>query len=433
VSGRRLRALACGAALLAGCSLSAFDDRRAQAWSDSNGAEGLSAADYGVAVAGVTTDLPGATIVGLGLEPGGLGVIRYDDTGALSLSGADVPELAAASLPAIPSLVGAPEPVPGAGALVAIGGLGDLDRILFYDVSGPAPVAVGAISGARCGDPGSNLGHAMAIGFTGAGVRNVLDLVALRGNEIFIFPDFDFSDATPDCVRCTLPSDPQDVGPAIALIDIGLGDGEEIMVSIGGGLTVFDAFQVEEADGAGAGCFEIRSPQISGLTSPGVEPDFGAQLAVGDADDDGEADVAATAPSAGRVYVVSNLTSSGPGGLLQSLAAPGGSGSFGLGPVAFLDLDGDDRDELVIGDPLASPAGVESAGQAYVFAASGDDGFELRGVLSDSEPEAGQELGRSLGVAEFVVDDDSDLLIAGAAGEIFTYFRALATASDPRR
>jgi hypothetical protein len=412
-----LSALGCG-----------FSDRRAEAWSDSNGAEGVSADEYGVAVAGVTTDLPGATIVGLGLDPVGLSVIRYDETGALVLSGADLPELANATLPEPPTLIAAPEPVPGASGLVALGGLGELDQILFYDASSGTPRAVGAVSGADCGAPGENLGHAMALGFTSAGVANQIDLVALRGDEVFLFPDLDLDADAHTCFRCQMPQD----GLAMALIEIGLTAGDEIMVAAGGALIVFNAFQVEEAAEAEAGCFDIRSPQISGLTSPGLEGDFGARLAVGEAPNGG-AVVAGTAPSAGAVYVVPTLSDSGPGGMLQALAAPLDSGAFGDGPVVFLDIDGDDLDELVIGDPGASPGGVSGAGQASVFAFSEDEDYELRGVLFDSTPEADQEFGRSLSLAEFVFDDDLDLLVAGASGEVFTYFRVFASALDPRQ
>ncbi len=423
------RATRSAAAVLAlavvGCSTSVFDDRQGEAWSDSNGAEGISANSYGGAVAGVTTDRPGATIVGLGIEPVGLTVVRYDESGSLDLSGGDLQALADAQLTAPPTLLAAPQPIPGANGLVAVGGLGALDQILLYDVSSGTPVQVGALSGADCGAPGLNLGRAMTFAATNAGADNVLDLVAVRGSEVFLFPDLDLTDDTPTCLRCSAGSNIDDV----AAIEIGFNDGEEILIHTGSTITVFDGFQVEEASGAGVGCFDVRSPQISNLNGGGD----GSRIAIGDAEDDGFADVVVTNPLTNSVFVIPNLTQSGPGGVPHVLVAPTDSGAFGDGPVVMLDIDGDDADELVVGDPAASPDGVSGAGQASVFKFSDDGEWELRGVLFDSTPETDQQFGRSLSVAEFVFDDDADLLVAGANGELFTYFRAFANAVDPRQ
>lgn len=418
--------------LATGCSMSSFDEQRSKAWSDSNGADGISSTNYGVQIAGVTTEQLGATIAVLGTEPLGLGIIRYDETGALSLLGAD---LAIPGIPEItPTMIAAPEPLPGANGLVAIGGLGDDDTILFYDVSDGPPREVATLDGSECGGAaggGKNLGYRMAFAFTAAGVDNMIDLVALRGNQIFLYSDLDLASDTHLCHSCALA---EGSGASdLAIFELGDDDGEDMLVSLDGALTAFDSFQIEEASDANVGCFDLRTPQISNLTAPGEESDFGARLAVGDGSDDDSFDIAASAPSSNLVYVIPNLTGSGPGGLLQPLAAPVASGAFGSGPMIFADLDNRDGDELIIGDPAASPEGVRGAGQASIFTFSDDEEFESRGVIYDNSPDEGQAYGRALSVSEFVFGmDDADLLVVGALDEAFTIFRTLRESRDPR-
>ncbi len=427
VTGRAYRpALAAALAVtLAGCSMSAFDDRRGKAWSDSNSGDTVSASDYGLAVAGVTTDQQGALITALGVGPAGLGTIQYDETGSLDLGGDDLAELDSATLSDPPTLASAPKPVTNASGLVAVGGLGALDEILLYDVSGGAPAHVGTLSGSDCGAPGTNLGQAMAFGYTG--INNQLDLVATRGNDVFLFEDLAVSASgttTATCYHCRMSAPIDDM----SLIEIGFTDGEEIMVNSASMIAVFNAFQVTEASDAGKGCFEIRSPQISNLNAGGA----GSRLAVGDADGDGNADVAVADP-AGSVFVIPNLTDSGPGGLPAELVAPPNSGAFGSGPVLFIDLDGDGEDELVVGDPQASPEGVSVAGQVAVYKHQADGSFAQQALLYDSAPQGGQRYGRSLGAVNFRVGvDQTKLLVVGASGEVFTLFRALADTVNPR-
>lgn len=426
VTGRGYRpALAAALAVtVAGCSMSAFDDRRGKAWSDSNGGDTVSASDYGIAVAGVATDQQGALITALGVGPAGLGTIIYDDTGSLELGGDDLGELENETLSDPPTLVAAPAPITGASSLVAVGALGQLDEILLYDMSSGAPDYLGKLSGSDCNATGTNLGEAMAFGYTGTGDQ--LDLVATRGNDVFLFEDLAASGGTvtATCSHCRMPGRIDDM----AMIEIGFTDGEEIMVNSQSSISVFNGAQVTEAFNAGKGCFEVRTPQISGLNGGGL----GSRLAVGDVQGDGYADVAVADP-AGSVFVIPNLTDSGPGGLPADVAAPADSGAWGAGPVLFVDLDGDGEDELVVGDPQASPEGVAVAGQASVFKYATDGSFEQRAQLYDSAPQGGQRYGRSLAAADFLVGvDQAKLLVVGASGEVFTLFRALANTIDPR-
>jgi hypothetical protein len=246
-----------------------------------------------------------------------------------------------------------------------------------------------------------------------------------------IFPDISLS-AQPSCIRCTLTAGgtARD-GVAVAMIDLGDPPGDEIVVSLAGGsLTAFNADLLSAA--TSDDCFGLETPQISGLVSPGSESDFGSQLAVGDVGDDDLADIAATAPSASAVYVI-RLDNSGPGGPGDTLVPPAGSADFGSS-IAFANVDGEDGDEVIVGDRFASPEDTPNAGRAVIYTSSEGDGFELTAIIHDSTPETAQNFGRSIAAAEFVAGgDDTDLVVVGAQGEVFTYFRTLLQGTDPRQ
>ncbi|MEL6615521.1 MAG: integrin alpha, partial [Bacteroidota bacterium] len=136
----------------------------------------------------------------------------------------------------------------------------------------------------------------------------------------------------------------------------------------------------------GALLFTLMSPneEQSGL--------FGSSVSgAGDVDGDGRADIAvgarfedpgASPGAAGRVYVFSSAT----GGVLYTLVSPNEetSGAFGGSVSRSEDVDGDGREDIVVGarseDPGASPSG---AGRAYVF--SGATGALLFTLASPNE------------------------------------------------
>lgn len=423
-----IRAIAIAAALVAaGCSLSAFDDLAGEAWSDSNGEpSGVDSDDYGVSVTSVATDTPGATIVVAGFDPAAIATVSYDDTGSLSQRGIAITGIGQPDNP--PVVAGTQDPVNG-GAIVAVGNLAPANVILLFDPQDgdDGPALVREIDGDICGGDLDDFGSAMVFGLTNIGDPDAPDLIGIAGNQLLLFPDVELG-RQPTCFHCTLPSDADDV----ILADIGGEDGDEIVVSTAGQLISDNAQFFVNADDNN--CLAPATPQISNLTSNNLEADFGATLATGDVSAEADViDIAATAPSTGKVYVF-GLEVSGPVGLNSSeLVEPRDAVEFGT-DVAFADVDGIDGDEVIVSDRLASPDGESNAGQAAIYDFSDADGFELVAVIHDSSPETGQNFGRSLAVAEFVSGaDDTDLLVAGAQGEVFTYFRALFAGTDPRQ
>jgi hypothetical protein len=135
--------------------------------------------------------------------------------------------------------------------------------------------------------------------------------------------------------------------------------------------------------------------------------------------------------NAGQSYVVFGSNSGFSAGL--DLSALNGSNGFAINGIAASDfsgssvssagdVNGDGIDDLIIGTVLASPNGINAAGQSYVvfgsnsgFSASlnlsalnGSNGFAINGIA------AGDQSGRSVSSAGDVNGDGIDDLIMGA-------------------
>lgn len=87
-------------------------------------------------------------------------------------------------------------------------------------------------------------------------------------------------------------------------------------------------------------------------------------------------------------------------------------GDFGAS-VAVGDLDGDGDGEVIVGAPGLSVFGESEAGGVLIYDAEGDEPYELSDTLYISSAEAGDELGTSVAA---IRQDERDIIMAGAPG-----------------
>ena len=88
------------------------------------------------------------------------------------------------------------------------------------------------------------------------------------------------------------------------------------------------------------------------------------------------------APSSGRVYLFNGET----GDTLRTLVSPQGYMGFGISVTSAGDVNGDGHDDVIVGSPADTVAGIGDAGKAYVF--GGVDGQLLLSLQSPDFPAA---------------------------------------------
>ncbi|MEM9488301.1 MAG: FG-GAP repeat protein [Myxococcota bacterium] len=395
----------------------AFDDLADTTWVDSSSAPGdLGASFYGVGLAagGADVDGGGAAFYVAGRRDDGFARLRFDANGNRSDDGiirlgeiVNDPPLQA--LPAAPVMVGDPASERVAVALTA--GMGEeptQSLFALLDGTGVTPIAVAntqPITGLAFGQTNLTLG--------------TTNLVAISGDLLTVVNDI--TNPTADEPRCQLD---QPISSSLALGDLNGGEaGLEIIVATradGQPGRVVALLGSVVGDANMLACFDTpsgREPLVT-LEAPGGESDFGRQIAVGNFDG-GSSDLVVTAPTGSAVYIYLNLDVTNPGTPI-TISAPEGAVDFGA-TLALGDLDGDGRDELVVGAPGSTADGVVSAGSVFVYPI-GDGGTVDEPIrFYDSQPEDNQLFGQSVAMVPFA--GGSDILVVGADNEVFTYFR----------
>ena len=150
--------------------------------------------------------------------------------------------------------------------------------------------------------------------------------------------------------------------------------------------------------------------QIDGRI-PGAQ--LGQLLAqAGDLDEDGQPELLVAAPGGtgqsegpGRVLLVSSR-----GEVLREFQGEAIGDGFGSAASLGGDLDSDGRPDILIGAPLADPAGLRDAGSVYVYSPRG----ELLARLDGGEPAA--RYGAALGGGHDVTGDGRPDFVVGAPG-----------------
>jgi len=418
---------------LGACSWGTFDSLANKAWVDSSGSPGnLNADDYGVAVAyGGAPDPEGVFFVAVGLRPDGVAMVTFDSAGKRGTNGQTIDDLGSNPdpLPSRPALAGDLTSSRGAVGLGLSEEGGTKGRVVVFEPEGPE--AIGSIS------VGDELVNALAFGPTNhPDDLDETDMVATTGDLLTLVTFYSGESAERTQNECQID---REVAFDIAIADLDTGiDKDEIAIAIGNAskdgaaseIQIITGTLVQAAAAAGEPCVSSGSRDpLAVLAAPGDEPDFGSQIEVADFDGNGTPDLAASAPSTGKVYVYLNVDlDGGAPSSPDEIDAPAGPGSFGEA-MASGDFDDDGEFELVVGDSGARVNDVARAGQAYIYNKSFGNPIQL----NDAQPEEAQRFGRTLAVGYFGPSEES-VLCVGAVDELFTYFRTpVAGDSDVRQ
>ncbi|MCB9779370.1 MAG: FG-GAP repeat protein [Alphaproteobacteria bacterium] len=135
----------------------------------------------------------------------------------------------------------------------------------------------------------------------------------------------------------------------------------------------------------------------------------GEAVAAGDVDGDGVDDVAVGAPGAGRVDVLDGVLFAGGDGVLADADARW-TASYAGAVLAFADVDGDGRADLLVGAPDAA----SSAGAAWLLTDPLDGGVLTGATLSLAAATGGDGLGSALGAGDVDGDGRVDLVLGAS-------------------
>ncbi len=170
------------------------------------------------------------------------------------------------------------------------------------------------------------------------------------------------------------------------------------------------------------------------LQDPGPEASafFGRGLAVGDVNGDGREDVivgaylsdVGDATGAGQAFVFlgGSPFDATPDFTLQNPTF-GARGSFGI-TVATGDVDGDGRDDVIIGAPAADVGGATGAGEAFVFLGGSPFDSTPDFTLQDPSPATNTGFGFAIATGDATGDGRDEVIVGAASADVGATTRA---------
>lgn len=436
---RRFLASTLGASLslgLGACNFSEFDDLAEEAWVDRvESPSATSSRQYGEALVATPLREAGTNVVVLGKFRASLSLLQYDDEGVRQpITAVDPrPTLSFSTFSDNPALAADRDSERIAFAVVQGDNI-DPTRVAVYDGRDISSPFKSVILSEQLLVGGQRLHNINAGGITftdlpGFGEDTEDEIALTRGPQVALIQDYAVSEADTDttyAVKGCLHGDDDDWGFGVAIADVLPDDehaGPEIVVGTGAQLRtgssrvlIIDPASVTPESGA---CTILET--ISSTEDPG---DLGAvvtQAQFPDVADEAPGaeldDLIYSAPTINKVFV----RFGGGGGVEIN---PGEDGADFGDSIATGDLDSDGIPELIIGAPRSDPDGVTNGGSVYVykFRSTPSLGFDLVETLHPGEPVNEERYGKSVAVAPFGTGD-RNVLVVGAEGEVFTYFR----------
>ncbi|HET6612017.1 MAG TPA: VCBS repeat-containing protein [Kofleriaceae bacterium] len=416
-------------ALCAACNPGVFDDLKGETWVNSaSSPDDLGSNDFGSAIVWTGAQPEGTAVAVTGAAPAGVAHMVYAADGSASAEALTIGDLiSGGTLGARPAMAADIVTTDGEEGTLAVAVIeaGGTSRLLLID---PATMDVTETQVAPAGVIES-LAFAASDADAAAGT---VDLFGAGESTIAVVADYQSAARTiATCDHARERTYALAVGPFLPEV------GDAVVASIGtdamfgepSAIVVFSGFTVTAAAANDQPCFAGADYAVT-LDAPGEEPDFGLALATGDFDGSGELDLAASAPSAGVVYVWLDPATNSFDSQPVVIAGPAGSVDFGHALTAA-DLDGDGTQELAVADDAATVEGTQGAGAVYVYAGlAGPPAV----TLYDAEPETDEHFGRAVAGAPFKGATDDEILMVGTGTQLFTYFQTpLAGDTDPRQ
>jgi hypothetical protein len=439
--------LGCVALGAGACNWSIYDELADEAWVDRvTTPDATDSRLYGAALVSPPSRTPGASAFVIGTARASLSTLSYDDEGKRLPVNAVDPRtpLAFAGFPDRPALAGDPDSDRVAFTIV-MGNNVDPTRVVVFDARTLENVKMVQLNDLTEVDGTERLNiYAEGINFgtlPGFGMDTIKELVVARGPQLVLIQDYSEADSgTTFAVKgCRTGADWSYAGLIANVIDDAVHPGPEVLIATGeelrnedSAIHIYDPALITMPYADEAACPPSLIPPIVSTEGAG---DLGARLVAAQFPDVVDPDPLAalddlvySAPSLNKVFVRFG------GGTATEIAAADAGSDFGDVIVVADLLDDDGVPELIIGAPRSDPEGVSNGGSVYIyrFVATPAPSFVLALRLYPASPAEEERFGRSVAVAPFGATGTKKVLMVGAEGAVFTYFRTSVDDDDVR-